>query len=274
MPDSISFDPIAAQYDNTRSYAPDVAAQIADGLMRLGRLTAGDHALEIGVGTGRIALPLLERGLNVTGVDISAGMMERMQAKLAALQAAEPQRPWGALTTRLADMTDLPFADGAFAAVIGVHIFHLVSKWRRALDEALRVLTPGGALLIGQDMRDVESLNHIYEQLEAIIASLGLDARNVGASGYTAVVRELRGRGLPVEETVIATWLASFPPRSVLESITKREWSKTWRVPDDLFAESTRLLTDWAKRTYGDALDQYQTGSYSFKVALVRRPHQ
>ena len=44
-------------------------------------LAAGGRVLEFGVGTGRIALPLAERSLDVWGVDGSAGMLERLKEK-------------------------------------------------------------------------------------------------------------------------------------------------------------------------------------------------
>ena len=92
MPVPVSFDRIAAQYDATHGYPPEVSGQIARGLMRLGAFGSGDDILEIGIGTGRIALPLLDRGVNVTGVDISAPMVERMREKLASLPPVDPVR--------------------------------------------------------------------------------------------------------------------------------------------------------------------------------------
>lgn len=49
-------------------------------------LTAGGRLLELGVGTGRVALPLAERGLDVTGIDVSQEMLEKLRAKPGAEQ--------------------------------------------------------------------------------------------------------------------------------------------------------------------------------------------
>src|SRR5947209_2586119 len=102
MSQSLSFDRVAARYDATRGYPPDVAHQIAEGLMRLGRLKPGASVLEIGIGTGRIALPLLLQGVNVSGVDIAPLMLERLTAKYEAARQAAPSASWGTLTTQLA----------------------------------------------------------------------------------------------------------------------------------------------------------------------------
>jgi SAM-dependent methyltransferase len=226
--------------------------------------------LELGVGTGRIALPLLAAGINVTGVDISSTMLACMAEKLAVLQQVDPSRPWGKLKTYLADMSALPFATGSFATVIAVHVFHLVPEWRDALDEALRMLGPGGAFLIGQDASDIEADRRIYDQWEDIVGKLGFPVSHAGASGYSEVVRELQGRGLRVEETIVTSWVGGTLPRAVLARVVDREWSKTWRVPDDIFAESSRRLTQWAAQAYGEALDSPATGNCSFKLAVVR----
>src|SRR5262249_40046805 len=112
MPESISFDPIADRYDQTRYYPQEVAEQIAAALTAQRRVPTGGTLLEVGIGTGRIALPLLARGINVTGVDISPRMVVRLQEKDAAARATRPQHGWGTLTVALADMTALPFAEG------------------------------------------------------------------------------------------------------------------------------------------------------------------
>ncbi len=76
--------------------------------------------------------------------------------------------------------------------------------------------------------------------------------------------------GLQVDEAVISSWTAGVPPRAVLASVINREWSKTWLVPDDIFAESARRLSAWATVTFGADLDSPQIGAYSFKAVAAR----
>lgn len=71
---------VAAQYDETYDYqaAPEVVKPVVDLLAEL----AGDgRALELGVGTGRIALPLAQRGISVHGIELSRAMAARLRAK-------------------------------------------------------------------------------------------------------------------------------------------------------------------------------------------------
>jgi SAM-dependent methyltransferase len=73
-------EPVAATYDESESaeFEPGVVEAAVDVLAGL----AGDgRALELGVGTGRIALPLARRGVLVHGIDMSRAMVARMRAK-------------------------------------------------------------------------------------------------------------------------------------------------------------------------------------------------
>lgn len=71
---------IAAAYDESSSemFTSD-AVEPAVGL--LAELAGAGRALELGVGTGRIALPLARRGVEVHGIDLSRAMVERLRAK-------------------------------------------------------------------------------------------------------------------------------------------------------------------------------------------------
>lgn len=69
-------------------------------LALLAELASGGRALELGIGTGRVALPLVARGVDVHGVDASPAMVARLRAK-----------PGGdALTVTIGAMTDPPVA--------------------------------------------------------------------------------------------------------------------------------------------------------------------
>ncbi len=71
---------IAARYDEHEAgmFAPDVLEPTVD---FLAELAGGGPALEFGIGTGRIALPLAERGVFVHGIDLSRAMVDRLRAK-------------------------------------------------------------------------------------------------------------------------------------------------------------------------------------------------
>jgi len=107
----------------------------------LASLAGGGPALELAVGTGRVALPLMARGIGVAGVDASAEMVQRLRAK-----------PGGeAVPVTIGDMADVPVS-GQFALVYLVFntLFGLLTQERQAVcfRNVARVLGPGGAFVI------------------------------------------------------------------------------------------------------------------------------
>lgn len=129
MPVFDHFSWIAPRYDRLAS-APDVESW----RRRLG-LPAAGLLLDVGGGTGRISHPL--RGLvdEVVLADPSAGM---------AHQAAE--KP--GLRVLMAESEGLPFPPGAFARILMVDALHHVADQSVTARELVRVLAPGGRLLI------------------------------------------------------------------------------------------------------------------------------
>lgn len=133
----ISFDRAAGYYDATRSLPDGVRDRVAAVLA--GELAGRGLCLEIGVGTGRIALPLRDRGVPLVGVDLAAAMLERLRVN------AGGRLPFPVIR---GDATDLPLADSSLGAVLSSHVLHLVEDWRGAVDEVCRVLAPGGVMLV------------------------------------------------------------------------------------------------------------------------------
>jgi SAM-dependent methyltransferase len=80
MPENHFGEDVAARYDDPadRMFDPAAIAVVVDVLTDM----AGDGAaLELGIGTGRIAVPLAERGVRVHGIDLSEAMVARLRAK-------------------------------------------------------------------------------------------------------------------------------------------------------------------------------------------------
>jgi SAM-dependent methyltransferase len=71
---------VAARYDDDSAEMFDPAV-LEPAVALLAELAGGGPALEFGIGTGRIALPLRERGVAVSGIELSAAMVERLRAK-------------------------------------------------------------------------------------------------------------------------------------------------------------------------------------------------
>ncbi|MET7467772.1 class I SAM-dependent methyltransferase [Micromonospora sp. NPDC005686] len=125
----------AATYDGPGNPDPAPAVDL------LARLAEGGPVLELAIGTGRVALPLAERGLAVEGVEASPEMVAHLRAK-----------PGGAdMPVTIGDMADVP-VPGPYRLVFLVFntLFNLVSEERQAacFRNVARVLAPGGAFVI------------------------------------------------------------------------------------------------------------------------------
>jgi ubiquinone/menaquinone biosynthesis C-methylase UbiE len=293
---SISFDPVAHAYDHTRGYPPGVEQQIASALERTAQAAEQTAFLEIGVGTGRIALPLASLGHTYTGVDISEKMLAQLESKLLQDHWEESQQPWGSCADEAAypahpvrrfahmdpaaslrlvtsDITALPFPTASFDVVVAVHIFHLVDGWEQAAREALRVLRPGGFLLHCWDEHNDAALSSVIKTWIEIVEELGGNAYRVGSESPNLVSVWLREQGLPIEELSLARWETANTPRRALERITSRLWSRTWLVPDEIFQLSVQRLEAWALDHFGAAnLDTPYVRVNQFKVHKTQIP--
>ncbi len=268
---SLSFDRAAPQYDATRGYAPEVAEQIGAAIIEAAGAQPDTRFLEIGVGTGRIALPIARQGYDYTGVDISPLMLERLRAKVAERQqAASNAAPPMRLQLATADMTALPFPAESFDVVVAVHVFHLVRAWQQAIEEVLRVLRPGGVFLHCWDER-LSGGEALQERWVEIVRELGGEVGILGAARRSAVTEYLREQGFSVEVLRTVVWQTQETPQAAFDYIAQRIWSRTWLVPDDLFAASIQRLESWATNRYGAAYTTPRPQSYQFIISRTRR---
>jgi ubiquinone/menaquinone biosynthesis C-methylase UbiE len=125
-----------------------VAEQVRDQIALCTGAGYDTRFLEIGVGTGRIALPFVQIGADYTVADLSLPMMGVLRKKIAAISEGV-----GRLKLALAYAMALPFADASFDVIIMIHLLHLVSDWRQTLRECRRVLSDGGWLVLSSNER-------------------------------------------------------------------------------------------------------------------------
>jgi ubiquinone/menaquinone biosynthesis C-methylase UbiE len=114
-----------------RLLAPDTRAWVCS--------QASGQTLEVGVGTG-LNLALYPGEITLTGIDFSPAMLE-----VARRRARKVGRE---VDLREADALDLPFPDACFDTVVATYVLCAVPDDGRALSEMVRVLRPGGLLLL------------------------------------------------------------------------------------------------------------------------------
>ncbi len=107
-------------------------------------LRPGAHALDLGTGTGDMAIAVIRQGLpdtHVTGVDFSAGMMEIGRAKIARLGLSDR------IELRQGDGEGLAFADDTFDACCSAFVVRNLDDQRKGFAEMRRVVKPGGRVV-------------------------------------------------------------------------------------------------------------------------------
>lgn len=105
---------------------------------------AGMKMLEVGAGTGRFTIPVVERGFTLTATDINEDMLKQLGEKL------ERMGKSAQCEIKIDDVFNLSFPDRTFDFAFGLHLFPRFLTYedqRAALIETARVLKPGGRLL-------------------------------------------------------------------------------------------------------------------------------
>lgn len=214
MVESIRFDRIADRYDETRG-----------GLRRGIDLTAPmlphfrpGPVLDVGVGTGVLAVALVAAGHPVVGVDVSLPMLARAHTRLGPRVAA-------------ADGYRLPVPDAAVPNATVAWVLQLVPDVPGFLAEVGRAVAPGGRLAVVPSLGrwDPDGMSEIV-----IEATEALRPRQDRPEHVLAAAGEVGLRHLATLPTVAHREDAS--PTETARRIEEREWSVFWDVPDDRWA--------------------------------------
>ena len=242
MQDDGHFDErVAARYD--ASMAEHFAPEVVDAMVaRLAELAAGGRALEFGVGTGRIALPLARRGVPTAGIDLSTAMVARLRAK-----------PGGGTI----DVTIGDFAttrvDGTFALVYLVFntIMNLTTQSAQVacFRNAAAHLGPGGRFVVEVGVPGLRRLppGETARVFHVSEGRWGIDEYDVASQGQTshhfAVVD---GRLERFSTPFRYVWPAELDLMAELAGLRLRERWAGWRR-EPFTAESEQHVSVWEK---------------------------
>ncbi len=210
-------------YDEWYGAVSDVGATVAGVLA----LADGGPVLELGVGTGRLAIPIAEAGVDVVGIDASPAMLRRLA-----------QKPGGAAVRVIeADMADPPVDAAHFAVAFAAFNtwFNLTDgdAQHRGAAAMATALRPGGCLAIEG-----------FVPPENGLTDGGVSVRRLGAGRAVLSVSQHDGAAQQIRGVHID--IAS-------DGVVQRPWLLHYRTPaqlDALFAEHgfrlERRTADWA----------------------------
>jgi SAM-dependent methyltransferase len=212
---------VAARYDESycTMFEPECVDPIVDLLVEL---AGGGRALELGIGTGRIAVPLAQRGVPVHGIDLSQAMVARLREKAGAEE----------IGVTIGDFATAR-ADGAFA--VAYLVFNTIMNLRTQPEQVAcfqnvaAQLEPGGCFVLEVMIGDLQRLPPGETS-----RPFNLSADHVGLDEYDVADQGLRSHHFSL---VDGSWeYSTFPGRYV------------WPSELDLMAElaGMRLRDRWA----------------------------
>jgi SAM-dependent methyltransferase len=232
---------VAERYDENVAEMFE-AAQVEPAVDFLAGLAGPGPALELGIGTGRIALPLTARGVPVHGVDLSAAMLARLQAK-----------PGGA---------EIPVTRGDFATVsvdgaftLAYLVFNTIMNLTTAEEQVAcfqnvaRHLEPGGRFVIEVGVPQLQRLpagetSRVFARSESHV---GIDEYDVVSQRlishhYYLVDGRLEAQSVPFRYV----WPSELDLMARLAGMELRErWGGWGREP--FTGESSQHISVWQK---------------------------
>jgi SAM-dependent methyltransferase len=234
---------IAEAYDRSSAdlFKPAAVDPVVDFLAAL----AGDGAaLELGIGTGRIALPLARRGVRVHGIDLSTAMVARLRAKPG---AGDIGVTVGDFATTTVDETF------SVAYLVFNTIMNLTTQDEQVacFRNAAAHLEPGGCFVIEVMVPELQRLppGETYRPFTVTATRLGFDEYDVVAQGLVSHHYRVVDGALDVVSVPFRyVWPAELDLMARLAGMTLRErWAGWKREP--FTSESTSHVSVWQKTT-------------------------
>jgi SAM-dependent methyltransferase len=229
---------------NSKIYDQRHGAVIPDQLARIltRRVRRDATILDIGAGTGRVAVALARNGFRVVAIDPAVPMLQAMQRK-----SGEVRVPAVA-----AEGAHLPFRSNTCDAVVVARVLYLVADWRGLLREAREVLRQGGTLFHEWGNGDAgEDWVRVREKVRSLFEDAGVAAPfHPGARSEVEVDSCLRDLGFHRREQIAAGAGPAMTLADFLNKIQSGEVSYIWNVPRDVQDSCLPRLRSWCESQF------------------------
>jgi ubiquinone/menaquinone biosynthesis C-methylase UbiE len=254
-----AFDHTVDFYDETRGLS--FAALRATTDLLASEMWGYHRVLEVGVGTGLLALPLAERGFRIDGVDLSEPMLRRLREKSLASR----------IGLAVSDATRLPVRSATFDGAYLRHVLHLIPDWRAALSEVVRVVRPGGRFLAS-----ITDYSGLYEEVQqrflreagGLPLAVGLAPNDPESLATAMAALGAQGRRLPPIRGRRSLTLNRF-----LHHIERGHYTWTWPASERERLHAVRRLRSWLHGRFGD-LDRPVEPEYLVEWWAFDLPHE
>jgi SAM-dependent methyltransferase len=240
-PDGYFGEDVAERYDNGSwdMFSPEVLDPTVD---LLAELAHGGRALELGIGTGRVALPLAERGVEVHGIDLSRAMVAKLREK-----------PGGdRIPVEIGDFASTR-ADGTFT--LAYLVFNTINNLTAQAEQvacfrnAAAHLEPGGCFLIEVGVPQLRRLPpgetfHVFDVSETHWGFDEYEVVNQGLVSHHFTLRDgqIMRRSIPFRYV----WPAELDLMAELAGMRLRDRWSGWRR-EPFTSESRKHVSVWEK---------------------------
>lgn len=241
MPEDYFGERVAERYDESTAdmFDPAGVDPVVDFLVELAR---GGAALELGIGTGRIALPLAQRGIRVHGIDLSEAMVARLRAKPGAEQIGVTIGDFATTTV-----------EGRFSVAYLVFntIMNLTTQDEQVacFQNVAAHLEPGGCFVIEVGVPGLRRLppGETIRVFDVRPTKFGFDEYDVARQGLVSHHFEIVDGKLEVFSAPFRyAWPSELDLMARLAGMTLRErWSGWKREP--FTSDSTKHVSVWEK---------------------------
>ncbi len=232
---------VAARYDGSGGDEFD-AAVVERTVDLLAELVEGGRALELGIGTGRIALPLAARGVPVHGIDLSEAMVARLRAKPGGNDVGVTIGDFATTTV-----------EGSFSLVYLVFntIMNLTTQAAQVacFRNAAAHLEPGGCFVIEVMVPSLRRLppGETFHVFHASEDHWGIDQYDVATQGLTSHHLDVTdGRIEHLAMPFRCVWPSELDLMAELAGMTVRERWEGWRR-EPFTSDSERHVSVWGK---------------------------
>jgi SAM-dependent methyltransferase len=228
------FSAIASRYDTTRDLPERCLLQCYDRLIERGLFPVQGTILDGGCGTGQVSLPLAARGYEVRGIDISQEMIKVAQSKV---------RPGWPVRYVVADVRDIPYADGSIDVVVVSKLFQHIQDWKETCCQLIGVLRPGSHVV--QINERGAFGNSVRRYFAARADELGFSGRYVGLNPHSnseliAFMISRKCQAISVDMSDLQ-WDLAISYGEAVNQIQDRLFAEFWYLPADIY---DRLVAD------------------------------
>jgi SAM-dependent methyltransferase len=245
MPEDHFGEQVAAKFDERYAYQADPA--VLDPIVDLlAELAADGAALEFGIGTGRIALPLAQRGVRVHGIDLSESMVARLRAKPGAEE----------IGVTVGDLASTA-VDGEFSLVylVANTIMNLTTQDEQVacFVNAAKHLEPGGCFVIEVVVPGLQRLppGETFQPFDVSATHLGFDEYDVARQGLVSHHYWITGGEVDIVSPPFRyVWPSELDLMARIAGMTLRERWSDW-TREQFTSDSTKHVSVWEKGLIG-----------------------